>query len=261
MRLILPDADQARIADVQVLPGDAKRGALQQFSNIFSESCVLANGTSWTMEEILGSVPDLKREFGNCYPDAVPYIVPVEIVRRRRASLERIALGDLSRYQNPLDALARVEGLESAYITPQYSDQTDYVILHRKVGAAEIGTYSIFGQKHLQIAHIKKGQHLSPNQVIVMYMRLFVLGHLSRYHPELWNPFIMSDETGEKLVTQKFLTVCHRYLPNLVLNVVYEARIQFVYDIEGLTDLTSLLTERDLEEMLGDISRDSRRTR
>lgn len=261
LRLRLPMADKARIADIQVLPEHPRSGALQQFSNIFSDRCLLAKGTSWTVEEILGSIPDLKREFENCYPDALLYTIPIEIIRRSRASLERIVPSDLSRYQDPLDALSRVEGFSSTYLPPQYGNQMDYIVIYRRMGVADIGTYSIFGHKHLQMAHIKEGLHISPNQVILIYMGLFALGYLSRYHPEIWNPFIMSDETGEKLVIEKFLTICHRYLPNLILNVVYGTRIQFVYETEGIIDQSSSLSESDLREMLRNIDHDTRGTR
>jgi hypothetical protein len=124
--------------------------------------------------------------------------------------------------------------------------------------AAAIGTYSIFGQRHLQIAHIKNGQHLNPNQLIVMFMGLFALGYLSRYHPELWNPFVRSDETGERLVIERFLAICQRYLPNLVLNMIRGERIQFAYETEGVLDLMNSPTESDLDEMVRKKIRDMR---
>ncbi len=259
MKLQLPISDQHRIADVKVVPLDPENGALQKFADVFSGRCKLTNGASWTIEEILGSIPDLKRDFENCYPDALPYTVPVEIVRRHRFVLERIVPRELSRYSNPEDALSHIVGLHDAYLPAQLGTQMDYVILHRKIGAPEIGTHSIFGQKYLEIAHLKNGQFLTPNQIIIMYMGLFALGHLSRYHPDLWNPFIRVDDTGEKLAIEKFLSVCHRYLPNLVLNMIYEARIQFVYENEAILDMTSSLGEKGVRYTAREITpRDAR---
>lgn len=256
MELVKPGTE--RIADARVKPVHPKIGALQQFCNVFSGGCVLPSRVPWTVEELLGSIPDLKQDFENCYRDALPYTIPVEIVLRRRGSLERIVPSEVGRYKSLEDALARVVGFADAYLDPQYSRQMNYIVLRRKMGAAEIGTYSIFGQKHLQIAHIKNGQDLSPNQIIVMFMGLFALGYLSRYHPELWNPFVRSDETGEKLVIERFLAICQRYLPNLVLNVIRGERIQFVYETEGVLDLTTSPTESDLNEMLERKIRDMR---
>ena len=258
MKLEPPDTEPIRIKNAKVKPVRPKIGALEQFCNVFSGGCVLPNGVPWTVEEILGSLPDLKRDFESCYPDARPYTIPVEIVRRRQDSLERIVPSEVARYKSLQDALARVVGFADTYLDPQYSEQMTYIVLYRKMRAAEIGTYSIFGQKYLQIAHIKNGQYLSPSQIIIMFMGLFALGYLSRYHPELWNPFVRSDQTGERLVIEKFLAICQRYLPNLALNMIRGERIQFVYETEGVLDLTNSPTESDLDEMVRKKIRDMR---
>jgi hypothetical protein len=71
-------------------------------------------------------------------------------------------------------------------------------------------------------------------------MGLFAFGYLSRYYPERWNPFVRSDETGEKLVIEGFLLICQRYLPNLVLNLIYGERVQFINELEKILDISSL---------------------
>jgi hypothetical protein len=62
-------------------------------------------------------------------------------------------------------------------------------------------------------------------------MGLFMLGYLSRYHPERWNPFVRSDNTGERLVVERYMAICARYLPNLVLNEIKLRRVQFVNEV------------------------------
>ena len=224
-----------RIADAQIIPRG--NGALQQFAGIFSPGCLFANGEPWTMEEVLGSIPDLIQDFESCYQQAVPYTIPMEIVRRDRGLLERIAIEELRRFKTPEDALTNVESLAQSYLIPESTNQ--YLILRRKIGSPEIGTYSLFNQKHLQIAHSKKGQKVTPSQVINMFMGMFSLGFLSRYHPEFWNPFVRGDETGELLLVERFFTVCQRYFPNLVLNEIQESRIQFVNQTKGVLDLST----------------------
>jgi hypothetical protein len=161
-----------RMADAQIIP--RRNGALQQFAGIFSPGCLFVNGEPWTMEEILGSIPDLKQDFESCYQEAVPYTVPIEIVKRDRGSLERIATEELRRFKAPEDALTNIENLHQSYLIPEHTNQ--YVILRRKIESPEIGTYSLFNQKHLQMAHSKKGQKLTPSQVINMFMGMFSLG-------------------------------------------------------------------------------------
>jgi len=233
--MALNASDIRRIADAQMIPRG--NGALQQFAGIFSPGCIFVNGEPWTMEEILGSIPDLKQDFESCYEQAVPYTVPIEIVKRDRGSLERIAIGELRRFNGPENALTNVENLRQSYLTPEHTSQ--YIILHRKINSAEIGTYSLFNQKCLQIAHSKKGRKVTLSQLVDMFIGMFSLGFLSRYNPEFWNPFVRSDETGELLLVEKFIAVCQRYFPNLVLNEIQKSRIQFVNKTKGILDLSA----------------------
>jgi len=249
--MILLPGKAKRIADVCLLPRYPSKGALQQFSNVFSRQCRLTNGVSWTMGEILGSIPDLKQDFESHYPNLPPYTVPIEVVHTRRRSLERIPAAELARYAKPEDALELVSELSEAYLPPQY--KSGYVILYRLMEGKEIGTYSISGRKYLQIAHMKNGQLLNPSQVVLMFMGLFILGFLTRYRPEFWNPFVRSDITGERLIIEKFLSVSQRYFPNLVINFIYGNRVQFVNETEGILDLTSTLLEDDLKKMIRDM--------
>jgi hypothetical protein len=246
MKLRLPASTGHRIADVEVVPLNPKEGALQQFHDTFSGGATLANGTAWTVEEVLCSIPDLKQDSERCYPTALPYVIPIEMVQRSGVVLERIVPSDLSRYPTPQDAFSRVLNFDKAYLAPQCGKQIDYTILHRKLGGTELGTYSIFGQKHLQIGHKKGGHLLSPNQEIIMYMGLFALGHISRYRPEIWTPFVRGDETGEILVIERFLAICHRYLPNLLLNAIQAERIQFVYKTQDTLVLPGPPSDSDL---------------
>ncbi len=256
MILRLPKTPNPRIGDTEILPVNSKAGGLQVFCNVFAPGNNLVIGAPWTLEEVLGSIPDLKKDFESCYQGAMPYTIPVEVVKRRGGSLERIVCTELSRYPESAIALAKVSGLEDAYLPPQQLPNSNYIILHRKIGSQEIGTYSVFGQKHLQISHTKKRKQLCPSQLILMFMGLFALGSLSRYHPEIWNPFVNQDESGERLLMVKFLMICQRYFPNLVLNEVHKHRIQFTSPSDGVLDLTSTLTESDLREMLKNIRQD-----
>ena len=58
--------------------------------------------------------------------------------------IERIIPDELSRYSNHKDALDRIVNLNVAYLSPQTTPQ--YIVLHPKEGAPDIGLYSIFGQ-------------------------------------------------------------------------------------------------------------------
>ena len=222
MALIAPGT--GRIASAQVVPRG--NGALQQFTDVFSPGCAFANSVPWTLLEILGSVPDLAQDFLDCYEDGDPYTLAIEVVKTDQGWVERLAKKEFTRFGTPDDALTRIESLAESYLAPQITNE--YVVLRRKLNSPDIGIYSLFNQKHLQLAHVMNGRTTTPGQIPVMLMGMFSLGFMSRYHPGLWNPFVRHDETGELLLIEKFVAVCHRYFPNLVLNEVSGSRMHFV---------------------------------
>lgn len=237
--LELPSTQTFKIADVQVKPVNPSFGALQFISNIFSNGCKLANGTSWSFEEILGSIPDLRREYDSCYPLAKPFAIAVDVVKLESRSLDRINFSEVSRFNTPEDMFNSIENFSKYYLTPQIDNDLNFIILNRKKNANEAGIYSMYGRKYLSLGHRKSGNLLTPNQIVVMFMGLFVLGYLSRYHPEIWNPFVRSDNTGEKLVIEKFLSICTRYLPNLTLSHINNTQLHFINEIDGFLDLSN----------------------
>lgn len=202
----------------------------------------MATGGLWSLREILGSIPDLSQDYETCYQGPPPHVIPVVITKAAMQGLkfihERIAMSDLKKYSSPQEVIGLIGGLEDAYITPRYNIPSASVPLYYKQDSKETGTYSIFGKKYLQLVHVKAGKRLNPSQLILLYMGLYALGYLSRYYPERWNPFVRGDDTGERLVVERFLAICQRYLPNLALNQIRNARVQFVYETERVIDLT-----------------------
>ncbi len=203
-----------RMADIEVIPVDVNTGALQHFSDAFSNSCPLVNGSPWTVGELFGSIPDLRAEYANQYSDT-PFSVPVQEVRRENRLLDRILPDDISRFTSVEDVTSRIENYSICYLPAQGNHGSPYIILNRKSAGDQIGTYSITGRKHLQLSHVKGNQYLTPSQIITMYMSLFALGFISRYHPEIWNPFVRNDQSGERHIVERLLQICDRYLPNL----------------------------------------------
>jgi hypothetical protein len=92
---------------------------------------MIADEGSWTVEELLGSIPDLKKIFESCYSEAITYTIPIEILRKQGVIFERIAPNEIARYQNPEDAFKHIVGFTDAYLKPQYDRQMEYIILHR----------------------------------------------------------------------------------------------------------------------------------
>ncbi|HYT04127.1 MAG TPA: YaaC family protein [Gemmatimonadales bacterium] len=238
-----------RIADLEILPVSPTAGALQLFTNVFSPGTVFLSGVPWTLEEVLGSIPDLKEHFVECFPQARTYALAVELVRREELTFERIALDQFAPAPDPREPLERVPGISRAYIRPDFPGGR-YVILRRKLGAAEIGSHSLSGGKWLHMAHEKGGKLVEPGQLVLMLMGLYALGHLSRYFPEQWNPFVRTDQTGERMVVERFLQITLRYVPNLVLNALSGERIQFVYPVSGEPSVEAPAGYEELKKLI-----------
>jgi len=250
MRLELNKGNLKRIADVEISPFDPKSGALSQFCKIFCKNTVFPYGDSWTILEILGSIPELKPDFEDSYADVQSYTIPVQIVRGENEYLERINPTDIERFEKPTEIFAKIENFRSCYLTPEISLQRKYIVMRKKLGGEELGVYSVSGQKFLQISHVKGNRCITLPTMIYMYMGLFGFGYLSRYHPEIWNPFVRSDSTGEKQLIEKFINTSRRYMPNLALNHLYQSRIRFVNDTQGALDLSHTMTENRLKEII-----------
>lgn len=239
MNLHLPSSPNAKIGDYQIKPVNPTHGALQNFCNVFANGCAITTADTWTVEEAFSGVPDLIPEFETCYHTRLPSCVPVVPMKGEIHGLEfyydRMDTELLQKY--PKSTLSLIPNYSSAYLIARYNNPSKFVKLYYKPHALDIGIYSIFGQKYLPIAYIKSGRPIWPTQLLLMYMALYALGYVSRYHPERWNPFIRTDETGERLVIEKFLSISQRYFPNLVLNEIKRARVQFVYKVESETML------------------------
>jgi hypothetical protein len=235
MNFILAAKPHPRIADYEIKPINPRTGALQQVLNVLAAGCFLTNGSKWSVEELFGSIPDLIQEFENCYQPSLPFCVPASTVSAElhgiSFSYDRVEMSILEKYPNHYDAVTSIADCKETYLTPRYNVPSQYVNLFFKEQPKDSSIYSIFGQKYLPLVHIKDGKPLSPPLVILMFMGLYALGYLSRYYPAQWNAFVRTDESGERLVVEKFISVCQRYFPNLVLNEIKKCRVQFVRDI------------------------------
>jgi hypothetical protein len=236
MNFHLPANANPKIADYEINPIRPTDGALQNFSNIFSNGCLLTGAGRWSVLEIFGSIPDLIEEFETCYQPTLPFCLPAKTIQAEMHGLDfyydRVDMNLLSKYGKEYDTLMTISNVKNAYIPIRINIPSTFAKLYYKSDTKDIGIYSTFGQKYLPLNHQKNGNQVCPSQLIFMFMGLYALGYISRYYPERWNPFVRTDETGERLVIEKFMSICQRYFPNLALNEIRGARIQFIYEIE-----------------------------
>lgn len=246
MRLIPPDTFHG-IGEYTVLPLNPTDGALQVFANTFAEGRHFTNGSTWRLSELLGSVPDLRRDFLLSYPEGHAYTIPVEEVRTPDLTFDRFPREELQYLPQDGAHLPEIAGYTAAYLPPHMTK--DFVILFRKPHRAEIGCRSIAGEKYLELPHEKSGQWLQPSQLMAMFMALYAVATLSRYSPEMWHPFVRTDATGERHVIEHLISTGERYIPNLVLNRIEGREIQFRFSLYSPTDAPVPMSRAEVEQV------------
>lgn len=248
MELRIPNND-SKIADLEVIPCEPKIGALSVFNKRFSPQINICETGKWKVIELLSSIPDILDDFIACYDKGEPHVIPTHMIKNRNSTIEQIELSAVNRFSSYNDALSRIKDYKLCYLPFQASDQMKFIILRHKVYYKEIGIYSISGRKYLQLDHIKNGKPICPSIEIIMFMVLYSLGYISRYHPQIWNPFVRNDISGEKLLIEKFLFYSRRIIPNLALNHLYQKRINFVTESQGMSDLSGIITLEEIQEI------------
>lgn len=239
---------QSMIGDIEIFPKNPKTGALSIFCNFFDSQIPICNTGKWRIQELLATVPEILEDFISCYEDQEPKLIPLHIIKNKKATLFRIENSYLKIFHNPEETLNNVHKISDNYLEPQYT--TKYVLLRPKMNSKGSGIYSLSGQKYLEITHQKNGRSIKLPIEISIYMILFALSYISRYKPGIWNPFVKYDRSGEKLLIENFLSACYRVIPNYILNTISEENFYFVNEMQGITDNSSLFSKDEIEEIV-----------
>ena len=258
-----------RLATTEFTPYfSTENGGLFQFCKTFCPDTNISCYSSkdkWTLQEILGSIPELKQDFEVCYNEAESneaesneaesneaesYVIPLQIVKSKTDYVERIDLKNFRNRSTVMEELLKVDGFPNSYLNPKLESDL-FIFLRAKLGSQPITQTSIFGQLFLQKSHQKTNRITLPT-IIYMYMGLFVLGYLSRYKTDIWIPFVRSDSTGEKQVVEKFLKICKRALPNMALNFIHKKNFYFVKEMYEPLDLSKEVTEEEIRKIVVD---------
>lgn len=247
-------ATRNRLADTTFTPYfSTEHGGLHQFCKTFCPNINISQYGSqhqWTLLETLGSILELKPNFEACY-GIKSNILPIQIVVSKQDSVERIDQQEFNN-QDILQELQKIGGFNECYIKPKlYSEffRYQYIFLRRKLEGKDITETSVMGQTFLRKFH-KKGDHkIVLPSIVHIYMGLFVLGNISRYSPSVWIPFVRSDSTGERQIIEKFIRICRRNLPNMVLNFIHNTKFYFTKEIYEPLDLSKDFTEEQIRKI------------
>ena len=237
------------IADTQIRFDHSIDGGIHVFRRSLGISIDLCKYPNWVLEDFFDSIAEIRDDFERCYQDKHSKVIPLDVINTPDGIVEKIYVED-NAVQNITN---QIEGFASAYLKPQrvQNRNTDsYYVLHHKMNGASIQQISYSGQPYLQVAHKKNMQLITVPKELNMYISLFALGSICRYHPEIWNPFVTQDSTGEKLLIEKMLYYSRRMLPNIVLNRIQKKQISFVSDKYVPESRIHLVGEHEVREIV-----------
>ena len=153
-----------------------------------------------------------------------------------------------------LNVLNNVEDFKKNYLDYQtgYEKETNrnYLILRKRMTGKNIKKISFSGQPYLQAGIEKNGQLITLPQLFNMYSALFIMGSLCRYHPKIWGAFVLNDETGERLLFEKFIYYSRRIIPNIVLNIINNDDITYVTQRYSTNETIKHVNEHDVKELV-----------
>jgi len=244
------DSSATKLSNFQIKILPEPNGALSHFTTCFSPESKLAHSGSWSLMEIFGSLPDLKADFKLCYPNTPIFCHAVEPIRMGKIVVERLSIEDLRQaHGDEKKVFPLIHRAEELYL-PQWTE--NYLSLSPKLGqwkeVLSAGWVGLDGRKYLQLGHQKNKQLFMPHLLMFYLIGLYALGFLSRYKPQTWNPFVLQDKTGERLVIERFLSSAARNVPNFALDYIQQCRIHFI--APGADSRSPILTTQEIESKI-----------
>lgn len=206
-----------------------KDGGINVFAGqIESQDYSLMDLQTFSLREMLLSIPEINLEALQCYGESDNYCIPLETIRTEDGVIERVIFSGHD-HKAIAAMLSRIPAFSTSYLNPSFVDRKDNTIvtLRHKYMQDPICYSSITEQSYLLIGHIHGEKLIVLPQWVYMYASLFGMATLCRYHPYLWNPFIRLDEKGERLLVEKFINIARRKLPNIILNRIENCEYSF----------------------------------
>lgn len=241
------------IAEANVVFGDPNTGGIHQFARILGFEKDLTKCGEWKMMDFLSSIVEIDQDYRKCYAQENGNTLLLDLFNTPTGTIERLYLNK-NKVETIGAILNNVEGFDKNYLPPQVGHEResdrDYLILRKKMAGKDIKMISFSGQPYLQAGIIKNGKLITLPPLFNMYAALFIMGSLCRYHPEKWGPFVLNDETGERLLFEKFLYLSRRILPNIVLNLLNNDNVVYVTQKYSINETIKHVGEHEIKELI-----------
>lgn len=253
MKIDIPETHNF-IADTIVRFNSPRDGGVHVLSKAMGFELNLTQHGDWRFKEFLDSIAEINDDYIRCYDATFGRIIPLDEFNTPDGKLERVYFTE-DNAEEVQNLLLNVEGFQQSYLNPQVSEENlsgrKFFILRHKLNGKEICDTAYSGQPYLTASHHKNGHMVKIPKFVNMYVSLYVLASLCRYHPEVWNPFVQEDSTGERLLMEKLLFYCRRMLPNMVLNRILSDDIQYLSDKYQPTNTVEFIGVHKVKELVG----------
>ncbi len=220
MKLVLPE-QMPFIADAEIKFLSPENGGVHVFARQFGVNINLTQYGQWKLRDFLDSIAEINSDYIQCYDAQVGRIIMLDAFSTPDGKAEKIYYEEQNR-EEIWNLLMDVDGFEKNYLKPtvakEFQTGKEYFVLYRKMNGKDISERSFSGQPFLRAGHRKNNALVTIPTLLNMYVSLYALASLCRYYPERWSPFVLNDETGERLLIEKLLFFSRRMIPNFVLN-------------------------------------------
>lgn len=240
------------IAETSITFENPQHGGIHIFANALGYREDLTQYGNWKLIEFLASIAEISADYKKCYSKNCGNVLMLDVFNTPNGRIEKIYYNNTN--SSDLFKVANnVEEINKSYLKFQNGkdrDGTEYYILRHKMTGKDISKISFSGQPYLQAGYKKNGKLITIPTILNMYISLFIMGSLCRYHPEIWSPFVLNDITGEKLLIEKFLYYARRMIPNIVLNTIQYKRITYVTEKYAPKETIKLVGEHEVKELV-----------
>lgn len=240
------------IAETKVIFDNFHTGGLHVFARTLGYQDDLTKTGKWELKELLESIAEISSDYIKCYQKKVNNILMLDVFNTPTGKIEKIYYN--SENENDiLEKLGCVVGINKSYLRPQSGKEhngREYYILRHKMAGEDISKISFSGQPYLQASIKKNGQEIEIPSLFNIYISLFIMGSLCRYQPQVWSPFVLNDETGERLVFEKVIYYARRMLPNMILNEIYKKKMTYVTEKYNVNETIKHVSEHEVQEIV-----------
>ena len=197
-----------------------------------------------------------------CIPEvAVDFIKNLPIQNVLMIPLNKIVLDDTSYYKVNKDMVSLTPEEEKEIVGRVINLEANYFIsfnnaneglFTKKLNGKNMVKKSYYNEHYFSVdAELAKWEDI--DEYLIGFIALFALSDICRYKPEIWNPFVKDDMTGELGIVENFIRKMRRFFPNKVLDILEGGKHIFTNKLGQDIDKRKMISEENIKQIKQDI--------